>query len=195
MRLQTKLVSAVIFCGMLMPLCSAAPAPSTKWVPDRAHLAKLAPAARISSYLIQPPRGYTFNTRPGPGGTYADAWVGPTHADGTRSYLMVVFLVPSAGDRQNDTLAQGSAKMLAGVQRRRKNWKQSPTQRGSVHGITFLRTYWQGTDIASGKPMYGFSYFAKYGNTFLQISSQDVVPYQTRDLPIAEASALTFRKQ
>ncbi len=81
------------------------------------------------------------------------------------------------------------------------NWKQSPTQQGNIHGMTFLRTYWQGIDSVTGQAMRGFSYVAKDGNAFVQMASQDVEAPQPQVgaqqdglLSLAEASALTFTR-
>jgi len=39
------------------------------------------------------------------------------------------------------------------------------------------------------------SYVAKDANVFVQLSSQDFAPYKNPALSLAEASALTFKKQ
>jgi hypothetical protein len=109
--------------------------------------------------------------------------------------IMLVFLTPPAGEENKYTLDQVSAKMLAGVQRNRINWKQSPSETGTVNGITFLRTYWRGDDAATGLPMRGISYVAQEGKGFLQLASQDVEPYAKTSLLLAETSVLTLKRQ
>lgn len=176
-------------------VCSAAPANMPVWSLSKSLVSQLMPAVTVGKYQVQPPRGYTALHRlSGPGDSSGDAWAGPTRADGTRPYLLFVHVPIPASERSKYTLAQMSAKMLAGVERHRVGWKQSPTEQGTVNGTTFLRTYWQGTEAANGKPMHGFNYVAREESTLIQISSQDVDQHQQTALALSEASALTFKK-
>jgi len=198
MKLQRTVIGVVISFGLSTGVCWATPSATTKWSPNKALLSQLTTAVTINKYQIQPPQGYDLRTQQGPSGSfgsYADAWVGPARTDGTHPYIMLGFLTPPAGEANKYTLKQVFAKMLAGVKHKRRDWKQSPVEQGRVNGMTFLRSYWQGVDIESGLPMFGFNYTARDGNTFLQLSSQDFTPYKKDALPLAETSALTFRKK
>lgn len=195
MKPQRSSAGIAAILQVVASACLAAPAAVAAWSSDKALSSQLAPTTTVGKYQIQPPQGYTLQTQPGPVGTSANEWVGPTRADGTRPYLMLLFFAPPLGEVNKYTLKQVCAKMLAGVERKRKDWKQSSIEQGNVNGITFMRAYWHGTDIASGQPMSGFSYVARDGNTYLQLSSQDFTQYKKVALPLAEASALTFKKK
>jgi len=43
--------------------------------------------------------------------------------------------------------------------------------------------------------MRGFVYVARDGDTIVQIASQDLTPETAETLPLAEASALTFKRK
>ena len=193
MKTQTKLVSLIVVSSALLSAAWAAPK-DLSWQPNKALLNQLAPVTAAGQYRIQPPKGYVLQTRPGPSGSAAQAWVGAPRTDGTRSYIMLTTLVPPAGEETKYTLSQVSDKLLAGVQGRRKDWKQAPSESGTVNGMTFVRTYWRATDTATGAAMHGFSYVGQDGKGFVQISSQDVEPHSKTTLQLTEASALTFKK-
>lgn len=113
-------------------------------VPIKAILTQLAPVVTIDKYQIQPPLHYELHTQQGPARSFrtsADAWVGPARANGTHPYVMIGFLTPPVTEVNKYTLNQVFVKMIAGVERRRRNWKQSPFEQGHINGMTFLRTY------------------------------------------------------
>ena len=197
MKIRTGLTGLKVVVSALLSvalLSAAGAAPKVTWFANKALIGQLAPANVTGPYQIQPPKGYTLHSQPGPGGSMAQAWVGTSRADGTRPYIMLGIVTPPVGEAGKYTLSQVSAKLLAGVQRRRKEWTQKPVEMGTVNGITFVRTYWRGVDTETGLTMHGFSYVAQDGNVFLQLSSQDVEPYYKTALALTEASALTFKK-
>jgi len=164
------------------------------WTPDRSVHDRLAAPVRFGAYQIQPPKDYVAQSQPGPEGSTATAWVGAQRTDGTRPYVTVMLLAPPPGEAGAYTPDQVLIKLTDAIARRRTNWKQTPTESGTVNGHVFVRTRWEGTDPATNRRMHGFNYVARSGTTFVQISSQDVEPYDRAALPLAEASALTFRK-
>ena len=192
MRRRTGSVGVTVVSSMA--LSSVWAAQQAVWSPDKALAGQLAAPTVAGAYQIQPPKGYVMQTGTPPGGT-AQAWVGAPRADGTRPYIMLAVMIPPADEKIVHTLDQVFAGVLAGVQKRRKDWKQTPSATGTVNGLTFVRTYWQGTDTATGLAMRGFSYAAQDGKRFVLLSSQDMEPYTKTALLLAEASALTFRKR
>lgn len=196
-RTGLKVISSVLLSAALLSaalLSAAWAAPKVTWSANKPLRGQLAQATVIGPYQIQPPKGYTLQSQPGPGDSMARAWVGVPRADGTRPYIMLGTITPPASEAGKYTLSQVSAKLLAGVQGRRKEWTQKPPERGTVNGITFVRTYWRGVDTVTGLTMHGFSYVAQDRSVFLQLSSQDVEPYHKTALALTEASALTFKK-
>jgi hypothetical protein len=107
---------------------------------------------------------------------------------------MLIIAAPPPGEGNPYTLDQVLAKLLAGIERRRKNWKQSKTEQGTINSVKFARAYWQGTDIETGRPMHGFNYVAMDGDKVIQLSSQDVAPHHRGALELAETAVLTFKK-
>jgi hypothetical protein len=85
--------------------------------------------------------------------------------------------------------------MLDGVKRRRRDWSQSTPERGTVNGLTFLRTRWSGTDPASGRKLHGVMYVAVDGRWYISLHTQDVEPHHGQALKIGEAAAQTFVKK
>lgn len=170
------------------------PPTAAAWPPSKALVSQLAPAAVAGAYQIQPPKGDTRENQAGPDGSAIAAWAGPPRADGTRPYVMLLMMSPPAGEGNKYTLVQVAAKLLAGVQRRRKDWKQTPPETGTVNGLTFVCTRWSGKDAVTGRAMQGFSDVAHDGKSFIQLSSRDADPHSKTSLPLAEASALTFKK-
>ncbi len=105
---------------------------------------------------------------------------------------MVTTLTPPKEEATSYTADQVLDKMLSSIERRRKDWKRSATQRGTVNGLTFYRAYWKGTDTQTGQQMRGFSYVTQIGNSFFQLSSQDIEPAATTSLALMETMTLTF---
>jgi hypothetical protein len=107
---------------------------------------------------------------------------------------MVAAVTMPAEEGEPPTHEAALEKLLAGIERQRQDWKQSPTQKGTIAGQVFARAYWAGTSAEHGVKMRGLNYVMVEGRTILQVSSQDVEPHHTEALKLAEASVLTFRK-
>jgi len=190
MKSQLRLAGTIVVAMVTVSGVCAAP---KAWVPNRTLQAKLAAVQRAGAFELQPPADYELQTHPAPHGAALEAWVSAPRPDGTRCYLMLLTLHGPAGGKKYK-LQEVENKMLAGVRRRRSSWKQSPSESGTINGVSFIRTYWKGADAQTGQMMHGFSYVARDGSGFLQLSSQDVEPYNTETLPLMEASALTVRR-
>jgi len=61
--------------------------------------------------------------------------------------------------------------------------------------MNFARIRWEGTEPTRNWDMRGFVYVARDGDTIVQIASQDLTPETAETLPLAEASALTFKRK
>jgi hypothetical protein len=101
----------------------------------------------------------------------------------------------SADQRSNLSLEQALETFLSSIEKRRKNWSRTPTEKGRINGTNFVRSRWSGVDLNSEKKMRGFSYVTINNGGLVQISSQDVEPHDKEALGIAEASALSFIKK
>ena len=189
---------AVIVLGLAclaLQLSAADPAPAVPaWKPNAETVTELAPATQFADFEIQPPKGYQgAPPKTGPGGNQAFVWVSNPRQDGTRAYLMVTVMTLPPGEAGAETPEQVQAKMLAAIQKRRTGWTNTAPEKGTINGLAFSRAYWQANDAATGKVMKGFSYVARLGDTFVQLSSQDVVHGGEKCLGIAEAAVLTFK--
>ena len=193
----SRVCRKILICAVLLIL-SAAPSNSEEgrpWLPTAPHLHKLSTKAEVGAYQLRVPEGYVLRTQSGPGGSMAHAWVGSPRSDGTRPYVMLTMGAPAPGETNPYTLTQVLAKFLAGIERRRKHWRQSNAEEGTIHGVQFVRAYWHGTDIETGRPMHGFNYVAMDGDKVIQLSSQDVEPSHRGALELAETAVLTFKKR
>jgi hypothetical protein len=162
-----------------------------KWTPEQAMLNKLGDPQPCGRYMLRTPRGYTLQTTPGPDGSVGYAWATKPRHDSTRAYILVFVGTNAANDSLSDLLDA----FIAGVRERRNDVKESTVETGTINDLTFARAYWAGIEPTLGVKMHGFVYVAQDGPTILEISSQDVEPYSKASLRLAEASALTFRKQ
>ena len=76
------------------------------------------------------------------------------------------------------------------------NYKTTPLQKGTIHGISFLRFYWTGIDKEDGLKMKGFWYIGLSGDTtyvFYAVGSASC--FSKSQYNLAEASVLTFQKK
>jgi hypothetical protein len=169
--------------------------PPAVWSPDAALLEQLGPIADVDGYQVRPPQDYAFSPPPAtPPGVKGFGWKGTPREDRTAPQLIVGLTSRPPGEA-DVALEQYLEEMLGGVQRRRTDWTQTPAERGQVNGLTFVRARWSGTDPERQQKMHGFMYVAKDGSTVIHISSQDVEPHHPDALRLAEAAALTFKKQ
>jgi hypothetical protein len=194
MKSRAALATATIVATAVLALAALGSqnTPLATWAPDRTLLSRLAPAVSLSGFQLRPPDGYTLQKQVhGSGRIFT--WIGPPRQDGTRPYLMVSVLTPPSGVRNRYTAEGALDMMLAGVQRRRVDWKRSAAEHGRVNGLEFVRSRWSGVERTTQQKMHGFSYVTVKGSTIIQISSQDVEPHEQSALRLAEAAALTFR--
>lgn len=197
LRGGSRVHRTILICAALL-IVSTAPSNSEEgrpWLPTPPHLQKLSTKAELGAYQLRVPEGYVLRTQPGPGGAMAHAWVGSPRSDGTRPYVMLTIAAPPPGETNRYTRAQALAKFLEGIEKRRKHWKQSKAEEGTISGVRFVRAYWHGTEIETGRPMHGFNYVAMDGDTVIQLSSQDVEPHHRGALELAETAVLTFKKR
>lgn len=165
------------------------------WRPAPPVLGKLAGYQPCGAYEVRPPKGYTLMTQQGPNGATANSWVSPGRTDGTKNYIMVVLLTPPKSELSQHTLTDILGSFVAGVGRRRANFQSTAGETGTIHGLTFARSYWSGIESTTGQKMHGFIYVAIDGDQVVEIASQDVDQYRKASLALTEASALTIRKR
>lgn len=162
------------------------------WKANEALLDQLEAAISVHKFSIPPPKGYSFQTRLGPDGSKATAWTGPPRSDGTRPHVMLLTFTLPPEELRKHNLEQVLDELLASIRQRRKDWTRTATEKGLIHGLTFVRTRWNGRDLSTGLKMHGFIYVAIVGETVIQLSSQDIEPHHEQALKLAELSVLTF---
>jgi len=189
-------LTAVTCCALSQQPQCAETAALPAWQPDKNLLGSLEAASPIGEYELRSPKGYERQRQQGPDSADAVAWVTPERKDGTRAYVMVGRVEMPAAEIGKYTLEQLLDGFLKSVQRRRKkDWKRSKTERGTINGITFVRARWSGTAAGAKFKMHGFHYLTVVGDKVFQLSSQDVEPHHKKALPLAECSVLTFQKK
>lgn len=138
---------------------------------------------------IAPPPGYVLHdppTQPPLGTTYA--LVGAARADGTRPIVQIT-LLELPDDKTPDTFSQS---MIAGVAKRRGNWKVQ-TSDLTLNGIKVKRHQWTGTAPTQGLAMRGIMLTGTSGKVGFSLHTQDLAKYAAQTLPIGEKSMATFR--
>jgi predicted Zn finger-like uncharacterized protein len=164
------------------------------WRPEAAMLDRLAPETTVEGYRVRPPKGYTLKvmqkvTSKGYG------WAGPRGAGGTHSQFLISVASPLPAEYANLTLEQMLDRMMKAVElRNAQGWTRTPTERGQINGLPFVRTYWSGFSSTLGRKMHGFWYLTRDGQTLVMLMSQDAEPGHEEPLKLAEAAALTFKK-
>jgi hypothetical protein len=171
---------------------------SAEWTPDPASLKGLGAAVAVEKYTVRVPKGYDLQ-RPNnaPPGVRIWGWTSAARRDGTKgSVTMNLLTLPAAEQAKfkSLTLEQLADRLIGGVKRQRTNWTQERTENGVINGMNFVRIRWKGTDPRRNAEMRGFAYVARDGDTIVQIASQDLMPETDKALSLAEASALTFKK-
>ena len=198
---MSKVIRSLSIFSLLLSFVAAgnaqkAPAKETTatWKNDASAATKLGPAEKVDGFLIDPPKGYLRVVPPGPEDTKFTGWVSDSRADGTRAQLVVMTFTPSGEVHQAD-LEPGLKALIDNMQAGRRDRKQGAYEHGSINGLPFVRTRWEAFDTTVGRTIFAFNYLTFVRGTVVQISSQDVEPYQKSALELAEASVLTFRTQ
>ena len=162
------------------------------WKSAKALLNQLDSATEIEGFLINPPKSYSWLTQPGPEGSKMTGWAGLPRSDKTRAQLVILTVRLPKEELKKYNLEQILDELVASIEQERRDWNRTPTEKGLINGLLFVRTHWSGTDIRSGRKMYGFNYVTLVGEKIIQLSSQDVEPYHKESLELAESSAFTF---
>ena len=181
-------------CAALYLANFASAQKATQWVPTKSILEKLSAPTSIGAYEIRSPKGYEAKTREGGNGFKMTLWFGPQRANGTRAGLTLV-VMPEPPTDVKPTLEELMRLALEDQKGLRTEWKVSPSERGDINGIRFMRAYWSGASRQYKQSLRGFIYVAQVGKRFVQIGGQDVEPYQKETLPLVEAATMTFKKR
>jgi hypothetical protein len=173
--------------------------PLPVWQPDASLVGRLGPSKDVVTiaerYELRPPKAYQqFAPPPPPPSSLMHAWKGESRRDGSTPMIIVMVVTPPPDAKQSN-LEDFLDGLLKGVERQRTDWSRTPGAYGKVNGFTMLRARWSGTEPKHNWKMHGFQYVAMSGPNYIQISSQDVEPNHEEALKLAEASALTFKKQ
>jgi hypothetical protein len=184
------LVLAAAGCNRQTPQ-AALPA----WQPGDDLAEQLGEPSPVGRYLVHPPKGYAESPLEGvPPGAEAITWMGTARPDGAAPGFQVLVGSPPKGSPLPG-LDEFLAQILRGVKFQRGDWSQSTPERGTVNGLTFLRTRWSGTHPRNGWKVHGITYVAIDGQRCIQLQAWDAEPLQEQALKIGEAAAQTFTKQ
>ena len=155
----------------------------------------MAAPIEFEGYTIQPPKEFTITPAPSdtPPVMKLLGLQGPRRDDGSAGMITITVLRPPMNERRS--LDEFHGKMLAGIQRRRTDWKASNPEKVEIHGVASLRTLWVGKNSANGSPMSGAIYSMLQGADYISISTQDVDPHSDATLKITEPSVRTFKKK
>jgi hypothetical protein len=185
----------LISVSLIAAFASGQPKDTPIWKPDKKIASGLGALVDLEEFQLNVPKQYQPVKQPGPEGSMAVAWVGRKRSDGTHPSIMVATTRLSSEQRSHLSLENALDVFLAGIEKTRKDWNRTAAERGKVNGVTFVRARWSGTELTTEKMMHGFSYVTIDKGLLVQISSQDVEPYDKETLGLAEAAALTFVKK
>ena len=142
-----------------------------------------------------PPKPYVRpNLPPGPENPMLYGWAGAMRDDRTVPQFVIMTFSPEGVVRQVD-MEPALAALVDRVKIGKKDWKQSPFEHGVINGLPFVRTRWEGFEVTFGRKLFGVSYLTIVGQKVIQLSSQDVAPFHTASLSLAESAVKTFKKQ
>lgn len=181
--LGLALVSVTMLCGR--------PSPAKEWTPDPSMQAKLTGEQQAGMFTIRAPKGWIRQEKDGSNGETGVAWVTEPRTDASHCYMMLTYEPALQGDtRPLDELIQD---YIPDAAKGKSDFVVTPPQDGTISGTAFARVYWKGTG-RDGRKMHGFIYTSHFGDVIVEINSQDLDTYRTRTLPLAEAAAMTFRR-
>jgi hypothetical protein len=185
----------VLLMGGITTAHAQQPPTLPEWSPSQALLKKLGGLFSVEGYLLQPPANYklVIPDTGVPEGVSSYVWLGEERKDKTHPLLMVTLLVPPPEEARKLSPAEVATTLLAGIKDQRRDWTQTPMATGTVQGLKFVRIGWTGIDKKEKRKMQGWMMVAHDGDTFIALSSQDIVPYAEQSLPLAEAAARTFK--
>ena len=188
-------LSIIFLLGLIANIGVSGKQADSQWAPKTDQLPKLTKEETIDRYKIKIPGNFTVHTRTGdPKIISGNIWVGEKRADGVRPYLMLTIASPPKEELDKLTLQQSLSTFLAVLEKKQKNWKQNKVEEGVIGGIKFIRSYWEGTEPKSGRPLHGFNYVAIDGERVINLSSQDTDPFYKESLLLTESAVLTFKK-
>src|SRR5262245_5166161 len=188
-------LSIIFLLGLIANIGVPGKQADSQWAPKTDQLPKLTKEETIDRYKIKIPGNFTVHTRTGDQKIISgNIWVGEKRADGVRPYLMLTIASPPKEELDKLTLQQSLSTFLAVLEKKQKNWKQNKVEEGVIGGIKFIRSYWEGTEPKSGRPLHGFNYVAIDGERVINLSSQDTDPFYKESLLLTESAVLTFKK-
>jgi hypothetical protein len=177
-------------CNRLTPQ-AALPA----WQPGGDLTEQLDEPIQVDRYLVRPPKGYAESPLgDAPPGAESVTWMGAERPDGAAPGFQVLVSSPPKGSPLPG-LDEFLTLILRRIRFQRLEWSQSTPERGTVNGLTFLRTRWRGTHPRNGWKVHGVIYVAIDGRRCIELQAWDIEPLQEQALEIGEAAAQTFRKQ
>ena len=166
---------------------------SVVWQTDQAFTKQLGQDVAIGKFFLRPPKEYFLTKLDSPEGALILTWRGETRFDQTFPHLIATIVVQSKEEKQSYQSKEALKILLAGIEKNRNAWKASTPQEGTINGVEVVRSYWNGTDKASGKKMKGFIYVLIDEKTIINLASQDTIENEGA-LKLAEAAVLTFHK-
>jgi hypothetical protein len=168
-----------------------------RWLPEKTLLPKLSTEIEIEGYALRVPQGYTLRTPPSPAGSILYALTGLERTDASRPHVGFVIVPIPLKESSEYTREKMLTGLLAGIEKRRRNWKQGKVEEGNINGMKFIRAYCEGEESVPGirYKMHGLTYMAIDGDKIIGFLSQDVEAHYKEALPLAETAIFTFKKQ
>lgn len=177
------------------PVAAAkAAAPAAEWKLTAEQEKLLGAAVTVGGLEVRAPADFRDMGQRGPG----HIWVGTPRPDETYPTATLIS-APLPPDSANLPLEALLAESMKGVRGARKDFTESPPERGTIQGLPFIRCKWSGGPGAGaraglqGKTFHGIVYLGVHQGSAIQFLAQDTAPDHPRSLELLEAMAYSLR--
>ena len=147
----------------------------------------------LGGYAVSQPIGYTDHLVRKPG-LLANYWQGQETASGFVPYLAMAFAPTPMPVNKSDKKMTPDRLLniaMASLKRGFDDWTQTEFEHGQINGISFIRTYWTGTDRQQKRKLRGVSYVAIDDTAAISLTAQDVARTSTTNIPPNTADGLS----
>jgi WD40 repeat protein len=163
--------------------------------PDITQLAKLEPEECALGFGLMQPKGFESAALPNaPEGERDTVWQGPPRADNTRPIMIISIRILPAEVRSSSSLENAFLSIVRDLKSHRTSFVQTATERGDIHGLTYMHATWSGMHPQMKRKMRGAFYVTKDRETIIQLSWQSVDIEPVSSDKLMDSSLRTFRK-
>jgi hypothetical protein len=155
------------------------------WTADPAQVANLGEVVRVGKYALRPPKTFIQKEFPAIVGSH-HKWF---HATAPQEDFLLLTVTIAATPRPTDP--ERDLDSYLQVWFPTFKWKDKKIERGTINKKLFVRLRWEADEPSQGA-LHGVTYLGYYGSDFIGLTAQEPRTRAKQELPLAEASLLTF---